>query len=53
MNNVHELEAERLEGVLDSAYLFSYAVFMFFRYLTRSQSYDFGIYNYNAGVVID
>jgi hypothetical protein len=32
MNNVHEQDAERLEGVLDSAYLFSYAFFMFFRY---------------------
>ena len=31
MNNVHEKEAQRLEGVLDSTYLFAYAFFMFFR----------------------
>jgi len=31
MNNVPEKEAQRLEGLLDSTYLFSYAFFMFFR----------------------
>ena len=32
MNNVNAREGQRLEGVLDSTYLFAYAFFMFFRY---------------------
>ena len=31
MNNVHEKEAQRLEGVLDTTYLVAYAIFMFIR----------------------
>ena len=52
MNNVHEKEAQRLEGVLDSTYLFSYAFFMFFRCHFLSYSFDFWVIA-NSAIYVD
>ena len=43
MNGKLEQDAKRIEGYLDTTYLFSYAFFMFFRYILNqrpSQSYE-------------
>jgi hypothetical protein len=48
MSNVPASDAHRLQGVIDSTYLFAYAIFMFFRLKQHYSSWGRVAFNKNV-----